>query len=70
MKICDLCTTLDKKTSKTKPHRFLEVLSETRTFHGSQSSGFVEEDFQCLQCRAKLTRSTNKNDFGWTLWQG
>jgi len=70
MKACDLCLTLDKKSSKTKPHEFLENISATRTFNSAQPKGFVEEDFQCCKCRARLTHSTNKNDFGWTLWRG
>ncbi|ALC18215.1 hypothetical protein DSOUD_3501 [Desulfuromonas soudanensis] len=70
MKICDLCEEQSKKTRNGKPHEYLSKVDEARIFKGDNPRGFEEQDFQCLTCQAKFTRSTDKNDLAWTLWQG
>ncbi len=70
MAICTSCEKQHKKSSGTKPHETLQAVDEPRIFGGTKKNGFAEQDFLCLQCGAKFTHSTDKNDFGWTLWQG
>lgn len=70
METCTLCAALAKKSPATKPHEFLVGIAEKRVFRGSQPAGFAEQDYQCQRCHTTLTHSTNKNDFGWTLWRG
>jgi hypothetical protein len=70
MAICTLCDKQIKRSQSTKPHEYLRELEARRIFGGAKKNGFAEQDYQCLQCRAKFTHSTAKNDFGWTLWQG
>ncbi|MBE0596711.1 MAG: hypothetical protein IH614_05540 [Desulfuromonadales bacterium] len=70
MAICTLCDKQDRKSHGTKPHEYLREQEERRIFGGAKKNGFTQQDYQCLQCRAKFTHSTDKNDFGWTLWQG
>ena len=68
MEICSFCDKQSKRSHGTKPHEYLRKLEEKRAF-GGKKNGFSEQDYQCLQCRAKFTHSTDKNNFGWTLWQ-
>jgi hypothetical protein len=70
MAICPLCEKQNKKSPGTRAHEYLRELDTKRTFGGGKKNGFAEQDFQCLQCLAKFTHSTDRNDFGWTLWQG
>lgn len=69
MTTCNLCSELAKKSRSTKPHEHLAKLDEPRIFQGGRARGYEEQDYQCLECRARLTHSTNRNDYGWTLWQ-
>ena len=70
MKICDLCEEQSKKSRTGKPHEYLLEVSERRILLGKKPRGFEEQDYQCLTCKAKFTKSTDKNDLAWTLWQG
>lgn len=70
LKICDLCKEQSKKSSSGRPHEYLEKIDNPRIFKGKKPRGFEEQDYQCLTCKSKFTRSTNKNDLAWTLWQG
>lgn len=70
MAICTSCDKQQKKPHGTKPHEALMQLDEQRIFGGAKKNGFAEQDYKCLQCGAKFTHSTDRNDFGWTLWQG
>ncbi len=70
MEICDHCEKQVKKSHRAKPHDWLKPFGDVRIFKGSQSRGYEEHDYQCLTCSAKFTRSTDKNNLPWTLWQG
>ncbi len=70
MNPCKLCEEQAKKTSSGKPHDLLTKVDEVRLFKGIGARSYEEQDYQCLTCRAKFTRSTDKNDLAWTLWQG
>ncbi len=70
MTICDPCKELSKKTHRAKPHDMLRKLEDVRIFIGSGSRGYEEQDYLCLDCQAKFTHSTDKNNLPWTLWQG
>jgi len=70
MSLCDLCREQVKKTRNGKPHERLVKLGEPRIFKGSGARGFEQQDYQCLHCRARFTRSGDRNDLAWTLWQG
>lgn len=70
MAICTLCDKQAKRSPATKPHGLLKKLDDKRLFGGTGQKGFEEQDYECVQCQAKFTHSTDKNDFGWTLWQG
>lgn len=70
MAICTLCDKQHKKSPGTKPHEYLRAMEDKRIFGEGKTNGFAEQDFQCLQCQARLTHSTDRNDFGWTLWHG
>ncbi len=70
MKICTLCEEQSKKSRTGKPHEHLTEVDAPRIFKGKNPQGFEEQDYQCLECAAKFTRSTSKNDLAWTLWQG
>jgi len=70
MEPCTDCTEQMKKTRNGKPHGGLAPLGEKRLFRGSGTRGFEEQDYQCLTCQARFTRSTDKNDLAWTLWRG
>lgn len=70
MKICDLCEEQSRKSRNGKPHENLIKVDERRMFKGENPRGFEEQDYQCLTCRAKFTRSTGKNNLAWTLWRG
>jgi hypothetical protein len=67
---CSLCREQAKKSPGRKPHEYLQKIEEERVFSGSKPGGFTEQDYQCRQCAAKFTHSNDKNNFGWTLWQG
>lgn len=69
MDVCELCEAQTKKSSRSKPHDKLLKVDDGRQFKGGSSRGFIEQDYQCQDCQAKLTQSTNKNDLAWTLWQ-
>jgi hypothetical protein len=70
MGICGMCHEQAKKAQRGNPHQYLTKIEGARIFKGGQSRGYEEQDYQCEICRAKFTRSTNKNDLAWTLWQG
>ena len=70
MVICTLCEEQAKKTRNGKPHEYLAKVDEQRVFKGHNPRGFEEQDYQCVTCHSKFTRSTDKNDLAWTLWQG
>jgi len=70
MSICDQCEEQTKKTRNGKPHDFLVKIDECRIFKGKNPGGFEEQDYQCLTCKARFTRSSNRNDLAWTLWRG
>ncbi len=70
MSICEQCDEQTSKSSKSKPHEQLVKLGEPRIYKGVKPRGFEEQDYQCQNCTAKFTQSTNKNDLAWTLWQG
>lgn len=70
MDICGMCQEQAKKALRGEPHQHLARIDERRIFKGGQARGYQEQDYQCLVCKAKFTRSTNKNDLAWTLWQG
>lgn len=70
MKICSLCQEQMKKSSSRKPHKDLLKMDECRIFIGRNPSGHEEQDYQCTACQSRFTHSTDKNDLGWTLWQG
>lgn len=70
MSICEQCEQQSGKSSKSKPHEQLSKIGELRIYKGMKPRGFEEQDYQCRDCTAKFTQSTNKNDLAWTLWQG
>ncbi len=70
MKFCDQCEKQSKKYRGGEPHGYLKKVDELRIFKGNNHRGFEEQDYQCLMCKSKFTRSTNKNDLTWTLWRG
>ncbi len=70
MRICKLCKEQAEKSFKGKPHENLVKVDEPRIFKGQSPRNYEEQDYQCLTCQSKFTHSTNKNDVGWTLWQG
>ena len=70
MSICALCEEQVKKMPRSKPHDFLVEMDTCRVFKGQGARGFEEQDYQCLACKARFTRSTNRNDLAWTLWRG
>jgi hypothetical protein len=70
MDICELCEEQAKKSLNGKPHENLMKVDEPRVFKGTPPRGYEEQDYQCLTCKSKLTRSTNKCDLAWTLWRG
>jgi len=69
-KICDHCERQSHKHSNGKPHEYLIEVDEPRIFIGKGPRGFEEQDYKCLTCESKFTRSTNRNDLAWTLWRG
>ena len=70
MKLCPRCERQTSRSPNSKPHEHLIKVDECRVFKGEKPRGFEEQDYQCVICMAKFTRSTNKNDLAWTLWQG
>jgi hypothetical protein len=70
METCSLCQEQAKKTHRGKPHHGLIKVNEARIFTGASPRGYEEQDYNCLDCDAKFTQSTGKNDLAWTLWQG
>jgi len=70
METCSLCQNQAKKTHRGKPHQNLIKVDELRIFTGVGPRGYEEQDYRCLGCDAKFTKSTGKNDLAWTLWQG
>ena len=70
MKTCSLCEEQSKKTRRGNPHQYLVKVDEVRIFKGVNPRGFEEQDYLCMTCHAKFTRSTGKNDLAWTLWRG
>lgn len=71
MAICTLCEKQAKRSHSTKPHELLKQIDDKRVFgRGARQRGFEEQDHECMQCHAKFTHSTDKNAFGWTLWEG
>lgn len=70
METCSLCEEQSKKTQRGTPHQYLIKVDEVRIFRGVNPRGFEEQDYKCITCSAKFTRSTGKNDLAWTLWQG
>lgn len=70
MSNCSMCKEQATKTLRGNPHQYLVKIDETRIFKGGNSRGYEEQDYQCQLCEAKFTRSTNRNDLAWTLWQG
>lgn len=70
MKICNQCEEQAKRSHNGKPHEKLIKVDEPRFFQGKKPRGYEEQDFQCLECKAKFTQSTDKNNLAWTLWQG
>lgn len=70
MSPCSLCEEQAKKTRRGNPHQYLVKIDEVRIFKGIAPRGYEEQDYKCLDCNAKFTRSTGKNDLAWTLWQG
>lgn len=69
MPICTQCEDQAKKSKRGKPHPALVELDAPRIFSGSGPRGFEEQDYQCLTCQTRFTRSSDKNDLAWTLWQ-
>lgn len=69
MTICTLCEEQSKKTRNGKPHADLTKVDEQRLFKGQNPRGFEEQDYQCVTCKSKFTRSTDKNNLAWTLWR-
>jgi len=67
---CRLCLEQAKKARRGDAHVHLEPCGEQRLFKGMTSRGYEEQDYQCTVCQTKFTRSTNRNDLFWTLWQG
>ena len=45
-------------------------IDEPRLYKGRNARRYEEQDYQCLECKARFTQSTDKNDLAWTLWQG
>jgi hypothetical protein len=70
MEICPQCEEQAKKSRNGKPHELLMAVDECRVFSGKKPRGYEEQDYQCLTCKAKFTRSTARNDLAWTLWRG
>lgn len=70
MGICNMCQEQAKKLQRGNPHPYLARIDTPRIFKGGHSKGYEEQDYQCQVCKAKFTRSTNRNDQAWTLWQG
>ena len=70
LEICELCEKQVKKSRNGKPHEYLAKVDAARIFKGENPRGFEEQDYQCVTCKAKFTRSTDKNDLPWTLWRG
>ena len=69
MRICKFCEEQSLKSHKGKPHENLIKVDALRIFKGQKPRRFEEQDYRCLTCKSKFTRSTNKNDNEWTLWQ-
>jgi thymidine kinase len=70
MAICGMCQEQAKKALRGDAHQYLAKVDAPRVFKGGQSKGYEEQDYQCQVCQAKFTRSNNRNDLAWTLWQG
>jgi hypothetical protein len=70
MDICGMCQEQTKKSLRGNPHEYLAKIDSPRIFKGVSSRGYEEQDYQCQVCKSKFTRSTNRNDLMWTLWQG
>ncbi len=70
MDTCGMCKEQANKSRRGAPHQYLVKLEEPRIFKGGNSRGYEEQDYQCQVCRSRFTRSTNRNDLVWTLWQG
>lgn len=70
MDICGMCQEQAKKSRRGDPHKYLALIEEPRIFKSLHSKGYEEQDYQCQVCQSKFTRSTNRNDLVWTLWQG
>ncbi len=69
MRTCSLCEEQSRKTHRAKPHHNLIKIDESRIFTGTNSRGHEEQDYKCLDCNARFTRSSGKDDLAWTLWQ-
>lgn len=69
-KNCKMCEDQAKISRNGRPHQSLDKTGEPRIFTGAKPRGFEEQDYQCRDCKAKFTHTTNKNDLAWTLWQG
>jgi len=70
MGICDMCQDQTKKSQRGNPHQYLVIINAPRIFKSRHTRGYEEQDYQCQTCQSKFTRSTNRNDLAWTLWQG
>jgi hypothetical protein len=70
METCNMCHEQAKKSRRGTPHKGLLETDEPRVFRGANAREYVEQDYQCLICKAKFTWSTNHNDLAWTLWLG
>jgi hypothetical protein len=69
MEICALCEGQSAKSRNGKPHENLFKVNDARIFKGMGARGFDEQDYMCMTCKSKFTRSTDKNDLAWTLWR-
>ncbi len=67
--VCELCDGLEVKTARAKPHDQMLPMEEKRVF-GRGHRGYVEQDYRCVECGARFTFSTDKNNKPWTLWRG
>lgn len=70
MDICARCEEQSKKSRNGNPHEYLTKVDEPRMFKGKSPRGFAEQDYHCLECKAKFTHSTDKNALAWMLWRG
>jgi transposase-like protein len=68
MGMCVLFEEQSKKVHTGKPHENLIKVDHPRIYKGVTPGEFKEQDYLCQTCKSKFSRSTNKNDFRWTLW--